>query len=376
MKLAIVTGVCGQLGYYLVELLSLKGIKVVGVKRRTSRNDYKHLQKFIDGGNLTIEEGDVSDPFSVAHIMKKYAVLYDDITIFNTAAQSHVHTSFEQPKYTFDVNFGGVLNILEVMKDFPLTFKLIQCSTSEMFGDNYSVRESIFAEATVPFLPATDGIKISYEEPRGIRKDGIIFDEEACKNNPNKFQDEHTAFSPMSPYAVSKVAAHQLINNYRKAFGLNASCAIMFNYESPMRGDEFLTQKVCKYVWKVREAKLCGLNLPKKLQLGNLDSYRDFTFAGDTANAVLLMVQQEKPDDYVICSGETVQIREFVKRAFAYIGEDWERHVEINQSLVRPSEVDYLRGKADKAKKVLGWYRTMNLDTIIKTMVDKAYARV
>jgi GDPmannose 4,6-dehydratase len=267
--------------------------------------------------------------------LTKAAEQYDEVIILNAAAQSHVHTSFEQPKYTFDVNFGGILNILEVMKENPSKYRLVQCSTSEMYGDNYDME---------------------------FDKDG----------NEVKFQDEYTKFSPMSPYAVSKVAAHQLINNYRKAYGLHASCAIMFNYESFMRGDEFLTQKVCTYVKYIQGCKMLRVNPSYKLQLGNLNSYRDFTFAGDTAHGVILMAMAERADDYVICSSNSIKIESFVDLAFKSIGENYKHFVEINQSLIRPSEVDYLNGRANKIIGALGWSRTMDINSIIKHMVQHA----
>lgn len=347
MDAAIITGITGQLSYYLVESLSIQNIPIFGIKRRTSRNNTSHLQKWITNGQLQIIEGDVSDPFSARSFINKVLNKYQNITIFNTAAQSHVHTSFEQPQYTFDVNFGGVLNILEIMKEYPDRIRLVQCSTSEMYGDNYDMK------ITSPALFEQAQLDIVY----------------------NKYQNENTKFSPMSPYAVSKVAAHQLINNYRKAYNLHASCAIMFNYESKMRSDEFLTQKVCRFVKDLYSSKMLKMNFNKKLKLGNLYSYRDFTFAGDTANAVILMSQQPKPDDYVICSGNTIMIQDFVKKAFEFVGEDYTKWVEIDQEYIRPSEVDYLRGDNAKITQ-LGWSITLDVDGIIKHMVQNAAPRV
>jgi GDPmannose 4,6-dehydratase len=336
MKVAIITGILGQAGRVMTELLATKDYKVIGVRRRSSRFEIGSLKKFVDNGILTIVEGDVSDPFSMDHIISKVVNDYNspnhlyDIELFNYAAQSHVHTSFDQPKYTFDVTFGGVLNILEVMRKYPERIKLIQASSSEMFGSNYDTKYDNF-----------------------------------------KYQNEMTRFTPQSPYAIAKAAAHNLVLNYRNAYKLHASSAIMFNYESKYRGPEFLTQKVCQYVAKLRDDLSYGLkpNQLQKLKLGNLDSYRDFTYAGDTMYACWLMAQQEAPDDYVICSGTTYQIEYFVDRAFKSIGQNWKEWVEIDKSLFRPSEVDYLCGDCSKARSKLKWHRTFDLDAIIKQMV-------
>lgn len=368
MGTALITGVNGQDGSYLAELLLLKGYTVFGMKRRSSSNNMWRLSGVINNPNFHIIEGDVTDYFSVDKTMyRAYNHVADQhyntsfpkekapfLEVYNLAAQSHVHTSFEQPTYTFDVNYKGILNILEASRLYPHLCRIYQASTSEQFGDKYS-----------------EGVE-----------EGVLLLSNPPKEKIIKYQNEQTPFSPMSPYAVAKTAAHYLVNNYRKAYGIHASCGILFNHEGPRRGEEFLTQKVCKYVanlkkWKEFKAvTYCGWvhsQKPLPLKLGNLDSYRDFGFAGDYVHAMWLMLQQDKPDDYVIATGETTQIKEFVKRAFAYIGEDWEKWVEHDESLKRPSEVDFLKGDASKANKILGWHRTMDLDTLIKTMVDSAY---
>jgi len=347
-KVALITGVNGQDGSYLAELLLLKGYKVLGMKRRTSSDNLWRLKGVINNPDFQLVEGDVTDYFSVDKtIYKAYSLLgggsyhHDNapvLEIYNLAAQSHVHTSFEQPGYTFDVNYKGVLNILEASRLFPNIVRIYQASTSEMFGDNYT---TLYTDHLEPVI--------------------------------NKYQDERTSFSPMSPYAVAKTAAHYLVNNYRKAYGIHASCGILFNHEGPRRGDEFLTQKVCKYVAKLHNG---GKNKIGKLKLGNLDSYRDFGFAGDYVQAMWLMLQQDKPDDYVIATGETTKIEDFVRKAFEYIGEDYMKWVDIDDSLKRPSEVDYLKGDASKANLVLGWHRTVNLDTLIRMMITSAYERL
>jgi GDPmannose 4,6-dehydratase len=209
-----------------------------------------------------------------------------------------------------------------------------------------------------------------------------VYKDEDDKYSGVQVQRENTPFSPMSPYAVAKTAAHQLVNNYRKAYGLHASCGILFNHEGPRRGEEFLTQKVCNYVARLKKhMEIPHPIIPErpafpKLKLGNLESFRDFGFAGDYVKAMHLMLQQETPDDYVIATGETTQIKMYVAKAFDYIGELWTRWVDIDKNLVRPSEVDYLLGDARKAKEKLGWAPTVDLDGLIKMTVDDAYAKL
>lgn len=366
MNVALITGVNGQDGSYLAELLLSKGYTVFGMKRRSSNSNVSRLKGIINNPNFILEEGDVSDYFSVDRLMHKtYMCLADKVgnglypkekapyfEVYNLAAQSHVHTSFAQPGYTFDVNFKGVLNILEASRLYSNNCRIYQASTSEMFGDKYSTgfnnyRNIPAFDFNYSFISLTDEIQLL------------------------KYQDENTPFSPMSPYAVAKVAAHQLVNNYRKAYGIHASCGILFNHEGPRRGEEFLTQKVCKYVAELTHSIFRGDMKTPKLKLGNLDSYRDFGFAGDYVEAMWLMLQQDKPDDYVIATGVTTKIEDFVKKAFDYIGEDYKNWVEIDQSLKRPSEVDFLKGDATKAKEKLGWEPKVNVDQLIKMMIDE-----
>jgi GDPmannose 4,6-dehydratase len=347
-KLALITGVNGQDGSYLAELLLKLEYKVVGLKRRHSSNNLWRLKDVLGNPNFTLVEGDVSDSHSMHNIVTKLVENHcGELEIYNLAAQSHVHTSFEQPAYTFAANFNGVLNILEAMLPYKDYIRFYQASTSEMFGDNKTTRWT------------------DYNEP-------VI----------HNYQDENTPFSPMSPYAVAKLAAHNLVNNYRKAYGLHASCGILFNHEGPRRGEEFLTQKVCNYVARLKKHMEIPHpiipNRPEfpKLKLGNLYSYRDFGFAGDYVKAMWLMLQQETPDDYVIATGETTQIHDYVIKAFKYIGENWEMWVDIDKSLIRPSEVDYLLGDASKARLKLGWAPSVDLDGLIKMTVDDAYAKL
>ncbi len=353
-KAALVSGFPGQDSKHLIPLLLNKGYFVKALKRRTSGNNVPDLE-WVRHKNFQYIEGDVTDFFSVNSCIKDLMLTFDSLEIYNLAAQSHVHTSFAQPKYTFDVNFNGVLNLLESIRPYKDQIKFYQASTSEMFGDNYSENKTLS----------------HYLEIKAETGDSINCNGSETVEVIQRYQNENTPFSPMSPYAVAKVAAHHLVNNYRKAYGLHASCGILFNHEGEYRGEMFLTQKVCKYVAELKYAKK-----NRKLKLGNLDSYRDFGYAADYVEAMWLMLQEEKPDDYVIATGNTYQIRDFVKKAFAYIGEDWQKWVEIDESLKRPSEVDFLKGDASKAKKVLGWESKVGIDELIKIMIDYQYARI
>jgi GDPmannose 4,6-dehydratase len=349
MKTAIITGATGQDGYYLTKFLLLKGYRVVGIKRRTSSNAPTRLEEFFRNARFSLVEGDVSDYFSMANIIKPIlespvCITSGPVEIYNLAAQSHVHTSFEQPAYTFKVNYEGVLNILEICRPYKDRVRIYQASTSEMFGDNYN------------FEPINAYVEGSFS---------------------GKYQDENTSFSPMSPYAVSKAAAHYLVNNYRKAYGLHANCGILFNHESPQRGDQFVTQKICKYVAQLQYTKsfTTPREMKNKLKLGNLQASRDWGHASDYVKAMWLMLQQNKPDDYVVATGITHTIEQFLDKAFKLINEDWHNHVEIDQSFVRPSEVPYLCGNPRKIQN-LGWTTTYTLDDMIREMVVRNHARI
>lgn len=350
MKTAIITGATGQDGYYLTKFLLLRDYRVIGIKRRTSSNAPTRLEQFFRNARFSLVEGDVSDYFSMANIIKPIlespiSVTSGPVEIYNLAAQSHVHTSFEQPAYTFKVNYEGVLNILEICRPYKDRVRIYQASTSEMFGDNY--------DRTVanPELHEQGDWDLIW--PR--------------------YQDEKTAFSPMSPYAVSKAAAHYLVNNYRKAYGLHASCGILFNHESPERGDQFVTQKICKYVAALKYNK--NRPLQNRLKLGNLYASRDWGHASDYVRAMWLMLQQDKPDDYVVATGVTHTIVQFLDIAFSHIGEDWHKHVDIDQSFIRPSEVPYLCGNPRKIQNI-GWMSTYNLSDLIQEMIGKNHAKL
>ena len=328
MSTALIYGVTGQDGSYLAELLLSQSYSVIGVKRRTSTNNTTNIQSILNHPNFTLIEGDITDQTSINNIITQY----QPHECYNTAAQSHVATSFEQPSYTFDVTAKGVLFLLEAIKNYSPYTKLLQFSTSEMFGDNYTTDEYV-----------------------------------------NKYQDEDTPLSPNSPYAVAKTAAHHLVKVYRTAYKLHCSTAITFNHEGIRRGENFVTRKITKYIgelhrWLNDRSNCVGHEFPK-LKLGNIDSVRDFGDSDDYCGAFMKILQQPKPDDYVICTGVGHSIKEFLEEAFGCIGKNWQDFVEIDPNFYRPYDVPYLCGRYDKAKRILDWEPTTDFKTLVKKMV-------
>lgn len=352
MTSAIIFGVTGQDGSYLSELLLSKGYQVIGVKRRSSTNTEERLQECIGNSNFQIVDGDVADPSSVSGIISKYKA--DEV--YNLAAMSFVHSSFEQPTLTFQVNAVGVLNILEAIRLYSDKSRFYQASSSEMFGSNYDK-------------------KFIINEQTGFRETRYC-------------QDENTPLSPNSPYAVSKVTAHHLVNLYRRAYNLHASAGILLNHESSRRGEEFVTRKITKWVgrfehWRhngklsnfdcrsAQDRIYCGVDSFLKLRLGNIDAKRDWGHSRSYVEAMYLMLQQEEPDDYVIASGKTYSVRDFLTVAFKQIGiENWSDFIVIDLKFYRPCEVEYLLGDASKAKKVLGWEPKITFEELVKEMVQ------
>ena len=350
MKKAIVTGVTGQDGSYLAELLLEKGYEVVGLKRRSSTSTLERISNIQD--KIKIEEFEISDSGSVYSAVQRHRP--DEI--YNLAAQSHVKTSFDQPNYTFQVNTIGVTNFLEAIRRFSPDTKFYQASTSEMFGKSVT------------------------------RKKNSVWGEEKWE----AYQDENTVFEPQSPYAAAKLASHHLVRNYREGYGLFACCGILFNHESERRGENFVTRKITKWIAEfVRWTEIQGLDAsPRhfefiedqihsrresfpKLRLGNVDAYRDWGHAQDYVYAMWLMLQQTNPDDYVIATGETHSVREFLDKAFQHIGIDnYEDFFVIDEKFYRPSEVEYLKGIPTKAEQNLGWERKVSFDNLVKRMVD------
>ena len=343
---AIIFGITGQDGSYLAELLLKKGYEVVGITRRVSVPTLNRINHILP--KIKIVEGDITDAFSVSNVIKEE----EPDEIYNLAAQSHVGTSFKQPSLTWDVTAGGVLNILEAIRYSGRKddIKFYQASSSEMFGKNYNLREG-FAEMI-------------------------------------KYQDEKTPFMPQSPYAIAKLAAHHLVRNYRDSYGIFACSGILFNHESERRGEKFVTRKITKWIGEFinfGEGRNLGELIPDddfiinksnsfkfpKLRLGNLDAKRDWGHAEDYVRGMWQMVQHETPDDYVVATGETYSVRQFLDVAFKHVGiDDWQHLVVIDPEFYRPAEVDYLLGIPAKAKRVLGWEPHISFEQLVERMVD------
>jgi len=321
MKVALVTGITGQDGAYLAQLLLGKGYEVHGVVRRSSHRGVEdHRLRWLGiVGKVTLHDADLGDLSSLLRIMQE--VKPDEI--YNLAAQSYVASSWRQPILTANVTAVGVTNVLEAMRIEAPGARFYQASSSEMYG--------------------------LIQEP---------------------MQSEKTPFYPRSPYAVAKLYGHWITINYRESFNLHASSGILFNHESPLRGVEFVTRKVTRGVARIK------LGLDKELRLGNIDAKRDWGHARDYVHAMWLMLQQEKPDDYVVATGVTTTVRDMCRIAFDHVGLDMDKHVVIDPVFYRPAEVDLLLGDASKARKVLGWAPSVSLDVMIREMVEADLARV
>ena len=325
MKTAIIFGVTGQDGSYLTDLLLSKDYEVVGVARRSSVDTTERLGQNIENTNFTLVEGDITDAFCVSDIINKF----EPDEVYNLAAQSHVGTSFKQPTLTWDVTGGGCLNILEAIRVSPRVndIRFYQASSSEMFGKNFTVTEN------------------------------------------GKYQDENTAFMPQSPYAIAKLAAHHLVRNYRDSYGIYASSGILFNHESERRGENFVTRKITKWIGRFLAS---GKNEDfPKLGLGNLKARRDWGHAKDYVQAMWLMLQKEIADDYVVATGETHSVEDFLEYSFKYAGlGDWNQYVYIDPEFFRPAEVDYLLGNPTKAAEELGWEPRIKFQELAHRMVE------
>lgn len=323
-KLAIITGVTGQDGSYLSELLLHKNYSVIGLYRRTSLPRFDRIQHLFDNTLFHAEECDISDPSDCLRVIEKYRP--DEL--YNLAAQSHVATSFNQPSLTFNINTYGVLNLLEAVRLISKETKFYQASTSEMFGNSYT-------EAA--------------QHPGQIKK----------------YQNEQTPFSPQSPYAVSKAASHQLVQLYRQSYGLFACSGILFNHESPRRGYNFVTRKITQYIGTI----INNPSYTERLKLGNINASRDWGHARDFVEAMWLMLQQHHADDYVISTGLTHTVKDFLQASFTLVDLNYSDYVQIDPDLFRPSEVDYLQGDYTKAKYSLGWEPRVSFQELIEDMV-------
>jgi GDPmannose 4,6-dehydratase len=310
-KRALITGISGQDGSYLAELLLEKGYDVTGLTRRTSSTNYWRIESVLD--RVTLVPGDLLDQLSLIRVLERVR----PHEVYNLAAMSFVPASWDQPMLTGEFNSQGVTRVLEAIRAVDPGIRMYQASSSEMFG---KVRE-------VP-------------------------------------QRETTPFHPRSPYGVSKVFAHYITVNYRESYNLFAVSGILFNHESPRRGLEFVTRKVTDGVARIR------LGLAQELRLGNLEARRDWGFAGDYVRAMWQMLQQDEPDDYVIATGTSHSVQDLVESAFGHAGLDWQQYVKHDPALIRPAEVDHLIGDASKASAKLGWKPTVDFDGLIRMMVD------
>jgi GDPmannose 4,6-dehydratase len=317
-KKALVTGITGQDGSYLAELLLSKGYEVHGIVRRastfnTGRIDHLYKDPHVNGVQLFLHYGDIADSTNLIKLL--YRIQPDEV--YHLAAQSHVRVSFDIPEYTGDVTALSTIRILEAIRETGVASKFYQASSSEMFGK-------------------------AVEIP----------------------QRETTPFYPRSPYGVAKVYAHWATVNYRESYGMFASNGILFNHESPRRGETFVTRKITRAVAHIKAG------LQDKLYLGNLDAQRDWGYAKEYVEAMWLMLQQDQPDDYVIATGKTHSVRDFLIEAFSHVDLDWQKYVAFDEKYLRPAEVELLVGDASKARQVLGWQPATTFKDLVRLMVD------
>jgi GDPmannose 4,6-dehydratase len=401
---AIITGITGMDGSHLADFLLEKGYKVVGVKRRSSQPNEDNIKNALLNKNFELEEGDITDVSSIIKVLKKHK---DVDEIYNLAAQSHVGTSFKSPGLTWDVTAKGCMNILEAMVDLELTHvKFYQASSSEMFGSSFSALvNGDYSTDVKDFDVLTDRGRKIFEEVKTI------------------YQDENTKFLPQSPYAIAKCAAHETVRLYRNAYNIHASCGILFNHDSERRGELFVTRKITKWMTEFfsfmknnsltlnnimdtsgdkiifskrldkryvidvdnmgEEALLNPLYF-SKIRLGDIDTYRDLGYAGDYVKAMWLMLQQNTPDDYVICTGNTIKIRDFLKLSLDSC-KDYlkiEGDIDINDLFVqdpkfmRPAEVPFLRGDYSKAHEKLSWSPKVFINSLVDIMVKNDFERL
>jgi GDPmannose 4,6-dehydratase len=318
MRKALITGITGQDGSYLAELLVSKGYEVHGLVRRSSafgtgRIEHIYLDEHLPAHGLQLHYGDLNDASSLQRVLA--AVVPDEV--YNLGAQSHVRISFDIPEYTMEVVGVGTLRLLEAIRNLGMSPRFYQASSSEMFG------------------------KVA-ETP----------------------QSEKTPFHPRSPYACAKVLAHHVTVNYRESYGLHASCGILFNHESPRRGENFVTRKITRSLTRIK------VGLQPMLYLGNLDARRDWGHAADYVEAMWLMLQQETPDDYVIATGETHSVRDLLDEVGAVLDLDWTPYVGVDARYYRPAEVDILQGDASKARRVLGWTPRHSFRDLVRIMTE------
>jgi len=316
-KRALITGITGQDGSYLAELLLAKGYEVHGIVRRastfnTGRIDHIYVDHHVPDAKFFTHYGDLSDSGQLTNLI--YNIQPEEI--YHLAAQSHVRVSFDMPEFTGDITGLGTTRLLESVRRSGIKTRFYQASSSEMFGD-----------APPP-------------------------------------QNEETPFRPRSPYAAAKVYAFWMVRNYREGYNMFTCNGILFNHESPRRGETFVTRKITRAIARIK------YGLEDKVYLGNLEARRDWGYAPEYVEAMWLMLQQDKPDDFVIATGETHSVKEFLEEAFAYADLDWQEHVEIDPQYFRPTEVEFLQGDASKAKEKLCWEPKVNFKELVRIMVD------
>jgi GDPmannose 4,6-dehydratase len=320
-KTALITGITGQDGSYLSKLLLEKGYTVYGMMSRSTRYAFSNLDYLGVTKDVNFLDGDMTDEASLIHAVRRSAP--DEV--YNLAAQSFVAMSWDQPLATADINAIGTLRLLEAVRGFAPRARFYQASTSEMFG----------------------------------------------KSNQDGIQSEETPFHPQSPYAIAKLFAFWIVNNYRASYGMFCANGILFNHESPIRGKEFVTRKISYNVAKIR------LGLSERFALGNLDSRRDWGFAGDYVEAMHLILQQDVPENFLLSTGETHSIREFLNVAFNHVGiADWEKHVYLDPAFNRPSELFCLQGSCQRAQDKLKWRPTVGFEELVRMMVEADLARL
>jgi GDPmannose 4,6-dehydratase len=319
-KTAIISGITGQDGSYLAELLLKKGYGVVGLYRRSSNNNFQRINNILNHPRLIMEEFDLTDPSDCLNIITKFRPQ----ELYNLAAQSHVGTSFKQPTTTFEINTIGVVNLLESIRRFSPTTRFYQASTSEMFGANYSIKDNV------------------------------------------KYQDENTPFMPQSPYAIAKLASHRTGQIYRQSYGLFTCAGILFNHESPRRGENFVTRKITRYIGQLVSGQIAK---DTKLKLGNINAVRDWGHAKDYVEAMHRMLLADRPDDFVISTGQSHSVKDFLDIAFKLVGLNYEDHIEIDPDLYRPSEVEFLQGNSQKAQDILNWTPSTTFEELVQDMV-------
>ena len=321
MKTALITGILGQDGPYLAKVLLDKGYKVYGLIRRYSLPNYENLDYLDITDKVELISGDLMDEASLINIIKTFRP--DEV--YNLAAQSFVGASWDQARLTTEVNSLGVLYLLSAIRLFSPTTKFYQASTSEMFGNS----------------------------------------------SDNGLQTENTPFLPRSPYAISKLYSYWITNNFKESYGMFCCNGILFNHESPIRGREFVTRKISEGVAKIK------LGLANEIRLGNITSKRDWGFAGDYAEAMWMIMQQEKPDNFIISTGQTHSVKDFLQAAFNHVGiTDWEKYVKIDPQFKRPAELFDLHGKSDKAVQAFGWKPKVSFEELVKMMVDADLKRL